>query len=484
MKVLLVASECAPFIKTGGLADVVGALPKALDPLGVSSRVILPLYPALKNLAEKASVVEDLGSLFGSPARLMAVDAEGLSLFLLDAPGLFDRTGSIYLDQNGKDWSDNAQRYAALCEAATRVAVKGFDGWQPDLVHAHDWQAGLTPWYLRQAGADIPSVLTIHNIAFQGLFPASLSKELRLDPAGFSPEGYEYYDQISYLKAGIVASEKITTVSPTYARELMSPEFGMGFEGLLQSRKSDLAGILNGIDLDTWDPQTDAAIESNYSSKALKQKALNRTALEERFNLTANPAAPLFCVISRLTAQKGLDMLLEVLPVLVGRGGRLALLGSGDAALEDAFRKAASDHAGSVGTIIGYDESLSHLMQAGADAILIPSRFEPCGLTQLYGLRYGTLPVVARTGGLADTVIDANDAAMRTGCATGFQFAPVSAAGLADAIDRACDLFADQKGWTSLISNAMRHQVGWDASAAAYRALFDTVLSAGKKEAE
>ena len=483
MNVLLVASECAPFVKTGGLADVVGALPKALEPHGIESRVILPLYPALKELAGKARFEQDLGVLHGSPARLVCVEAQGISLLLLDAPGLYGRGAGIYLDESGKDWSDNAQRFAALCDAAVHVVREGLEGWQPDILHAHDWQAGLAPWYLRQQGADIPCVLTIHNIAFQGLFPADLTDELKLDPAGFSPDGYEYYGQISYLKAGIVASRRITTVSPTYASELMSPEFGMGFDGLLQARRADLAGILNGIDLEVWDPGTDPAIAENYTMRTLKRKTVNRTALEKRFSLSSNPDAPLFCVVSRLTEQKGLDLLLDALPTLVARGGRLALLGSGGSQLEEAFRKAAVAHAGSVGAIIGYDEKLSHLMQAGADAILIPSRFEPCGLTQLYGLRYGTVPVVSRTGGLADTVIDANDAAIKAGCATGFQFAPVTAAALTDAIDRACTLFADRKRWASVMRNAMRHPVGWDSSAADYQALFQSLLDSRSEAA-
>ncbi|MCR9058375.1 MAG: glycogen synthase GlgA [Rhodobacteraceae bacterium] len=484
MKVLLAASECAPFVKTGGLADVVGALPKALAAADIECRVILPLYPALNGLARKATSDMDLGTLFGSPARLLAIEAEGLSLLLLQAPDLFERKGGIYLDESGNDWTDNAQRFAALSNAAAQVSLTGYENWRPDLLHAHDWQAGLAPWYLRQAGSRMPSVITIHNIAFQGLFPAALTRLLKLDPAGYSREGYEYYGQISFLKAGIIASERITTVSPTYARELMAAEFGMGFEGLLQSRKSDLVGILNGIDLKAWDPQSDTAIAENYSARSLKRKAANRRALEKRFGLSGNPDAPLFCVISRLTEQKGLDLLLDAIPALVGRGARLALLGSGEKKLEESFRKAATDHAGSVGTIIGYDENLSHLMQAGSDAILVPSRFEPCGLTQLYGLRYGTLPVVSRTGGLADTIIDANDAAIRAGSATGFQFAPVTAENLVHAIDRACDLFVDRKIWTLLMRNAMRHQVGWDASATAYQSLFESLLDGAEKDAE
>jgi starch synthase len=481
MRVLLVASECAPFVKTGGLADVVGALPKALAGKGVESRVILPCYPALRGVAERASAEMSLGRIHGGTATLAAVEAEGISLLLLDAPHLFERGGGIYLDDAGRDWADNAQRFAALSETAARVAVDGISGWFPDILHAHDWQAGLAPWYLRQQGSDLPCVMTIHNIAFQGVFGSDLIGPLNLDPKGYSVSGYEFWSKISTMKAGIAASNRVTTVSPTYARELLSKEYGMGMEGLLQSRKKDLIGILNGIDLDIWNPETDPDIAETYSPRTLGRKAASRAVIENRFALTPNPDAPLFCVISRLTEQKGLDLLLQALPALVSRGARLALLGSGDKGLEDAYRRAGTIYPGAVGTIIGYDEGLSHMLQAGSDAIIVPSRFEPCGLTQLYGLRYGTLPVVARTGGLADTVIDASDAAMKAGCATGFQFSPTTVEALAGAIDRACDLFADRKGWASVMRNAMRHPVGWDASADTYRDLFRTLLDEARQ---
>lgn len=477
MNLLLVASECAPFVKTGGLADVIGALPKSLAPLGVQARVLLPLYPALQDLASSATASVDLGAVLGGPARVLAVSAQGLDLLLLDAPHLFDRDGGIYLDRNGADWADNHLRFGALSKVAARLTMDGVEGWHPDLVHVHDWQAGLVPVYLRQAGNQTPCVMTIHNIAFQGLFGAEVCEDLGLSRAGFTPDGFEYYGNVNFLKAGIAFSDKITTVSPTYARELMLAEFGMGLEGVLQARKQDLTGILNGIDLDAWNPETDAALVAPYSIRSLKRKAENRAALEARFDLAPNPDAPLFCVISRLTSQKGLDLLLEALPDLVARGARLALLGNGEPGLEHAFRRAATGYPGSVGVIIGYDEQLSHLVQAGADAIIIPSRFEPCGLTQLYGLRYGTLPLVARTGGLADTVIDANEAAIAVGCATGVQFAPVTAAALIQAIDRCCDLFSTPKTWDGMKRNAMRHPVGWDQSAQAYQTLFQALLA-------
>ena len=430
MKVLFAVSECAPFVKTGGLADVAGALPKALTARRISTRVLMPAYPALKALKGAKPVAEMEGG------RLLAVKAAGLSLLLLDCPDLFDRDGGPYLGPEGRDWPDNPFRFAALSRAAARVAREGAGDWKPDVLHVHDWQTALAPLYMRQRGDAIPSVLTIHNIAFQGVFPAALIGALGLDPSGFTPQGYEYYGQVGFMKAGLVSADRITTVSPTYARELAQPGFGMGLEGVIAAR------------------------------------ARNRAALAERFGLEARDDAPLFGLVGRLTRQKGIDLLLEALPRLLARGATLALIGSGDADMEAAFRAAATAHPGRVGAVIGYSEPLAHLMQGGADVILAPSRFEPCGLTQLYALRYGAAPLVARTGGLADTVIDANEAAIAAGCATGFQFAPVETAALADAVDRACDAFADRALWARIMANAMAAEVGWGASAARYAALY------------
>ncbi|WP_424988261.1 glycogen synthase GlgA [Microbulbifer sp. S227A] len=477
MKLLFVASECAPFVKTGGLADVIGAVPKALAGMGAQVRVMMPAYPALAEVLATGAEVMGFADFHGGPARLVAANAQGIELLLLDAPHLYDRAGTIYLDANGQDHRDNHVRFAALSMAAARVAQDGIAGWIPDLVNAHDWQAGLVAAYLRQSKrATPPVVTTIHNIAFQGVFDPGVMGPLGLAPELFHPEGLEFYGRVGFLKAGLVYSDAITTVSPTYARELLTPEFGMGLEGVLAARQAQLTGILNGIDLDAWNPETDPALDTSYGMRSLGRKARNRDALRRRFALSPDAAGPLFCVISRLTGQKGLDMLLDCLPGLVERGAQLALLGSGDTAMEQAFVEAASRHPGHVGAIIGYDEALSHQMQGGADAILIPSRFEPCGLTQLYGLRYGTLPVVARTGGLADTVIDANDAALQAGCATGIQFSPISAPGLDQAIARACELFAEPRVWAAMQRRAMRHPVGWDQSARAYLDLFTALL--------
>jgi starch synthase len=468
MNLLFVASECAPFVKTGGLADVIGAVPKSLAATGVHVRVLIPAYPALADLAAAGQVAMSFDDLFGGPARIIAVQAEGLDMLLLDAPHLYDRAGNIYLGPDGKDWHDNDLRFAALSFAAAQIGLNGLGDWMPGVINAHDWQAGLVPAYLRQDGRPAPPVvMTIHNIAFQGVFDAKRLSPLRLNSELFTTDGIEYFGKISFLKAGLALSQKITTVSPSYAAELLTPDFGMGLDGLLRERQMDLHGILNGIDLDVWDPETDASLIATYSATKLAGKAKNRAELEARFGLTKSDG-PLFCVVSRLTSQKGLDMLLDCLPDLVAQGGRLALLGTGDPQLERAFVDASNRYRGSVGTIIGYDETLSHLIQAGSDAILIPSRFEPCGLTQLYGLRYGTLPVVARTGGLADTVIDANDAALLADCATGIQFAPINSIMFGHAISRTCVLFAKPKIWTAMMRRAMRHPVGWDLSAATY----------------
>jgi starch synthase len=479
VKVLFVASECAPFVKTGGLADVIGAVPKALAPLGVDVKIIIPAYPALSDLLKTGRVVLNIDDLFGGAGRLVEVFAQGLHMLLLDAPHLFDRPGNIYLDENGQDWHDNHLRFGALSKVAAMIGLDGVGSWKPDLIHAHDWQAGLAPLFIQMAGKEnTPQcIMTIHNIAFQGLFHWSIKDIFAIPDVYFTHEGAEYWGNLGFLKTGLSFSDKITTVSPNYADELLTPEFGMGLDGVLQSRNEDFSGIINGIDLDVWDPKTDPLLKKNYTSCSLKSKAHNRAVLNERFELDADDDAPLFCVISRLTSQKGLDLLLDALPDLVGRGAQLALLGSGDHNLEVAFAQAMKRFPGRVGVVIGYDEDLSHLLQGGSDAIIVPSRFEPCGLTQLYGLRYGTIPVVAQTGGLADTVIDANPDNIKSKTATGIQFQPDDLTALRDGLNRTCDLFDQPKVWRSIIGNAMRYPVGWEQSALSYFKLYQSMTT-------
>ena len=473
MHVLSVTSEFFPLIKTGGLADVAGALPAALAAENVLMRTLLPGYPSLKDRLGKTKTIGSLDDLFGSPARLLAAKApDGADLIVVDAPKLYDRPGSPYLGSDGKDWPDNHFRFAALSWVASRVGQGLIDDWQPDLIHGHDWQAGLMPVYLSGSDTRPATVITIHNLAFQGIFPATLLAALELPTSCFTVDGLEFYGQISFLKAGLCYADHLTTVSPTYAREICTPEAGMGLDGVLRERRATLTGIINGIDDGIWNPADDPNIDKPYGSRSLNGKAVDKTALQARFALDADKDALLFCVVSRLTSQKGFDLLLDALPTIIANGGQLVLLGSGEAALEAAFAAAARDHPGRIGVVIGYDEPLSHQMQAGADAIIVPSRFEPCGLTQLYGLRYGTLPVVARVGGLADTVIDANQAALMDGVATGFQFAPDSVAELRTALERAFELYSDRRCWQAVQRRAMGRKVDWSVPAKAYANLY------------
>ncbi len=468
-KVLSVASECAPLVKTGGLADVVGALPGALASEGIEMRVLLPGYPAVLAAAKGFEVAGQMTKCFGGTARLLTGTTGGLSLMVVDAPHLFDRAGGLYGGPDGKDWPDNPERFAALCRAAAEISKGELGDWRPDLVHCHDWQAGLVPYYLKRDKVAVPTILTIHNVAFQGIAPLGLAKSLGIAKRDLTSKVAEYWGQISTFKAGLVSADRLTTVSPTYAEELMTPEFGMGLDGVLRERKDDLSGILNGIDLSTWSPEVDAHIQ-RY--KTPRGKSANKTRLRKEFGLPES-SGPLCVVVSRLSEQKGLDLLLQALPTLLGRDGQLVVLGTGDPTLEKAF--AAINHP-NVAVHIGYDEKLSHRMMAGGDAILVPSRFEPCGLTQLYGLRYGTLPVVALTGGLADTVIPVTPATMARQVATGIQFHPTTAEALSNALTRLCDLFDDQKMWSKVQRNAMAHPVGWDWSSAAYAALYSNLI--------
>jgi len=466
---LSVTSECVPLIKTGGLADVAGALPKALNKNGIAVRTLLPGYPAVLKAVKSPSTLKVIDDCFGGSAQLLASTHQELDLLILDAPHLYNRDYGIYLDNNGEDWPDNIERFAALSRVAADIANGLVDDWQPDIVHCHDWQAGLTPYYMKVNNSKAKSIMTIHNIAFQGIAPARKRRALSILPKDFNPEGVEYFGNISTLKAGLMYADKLTTVSPTYAQELMTHEFGMGMEGVLRYRKNDFMGILNGIDESIWSPEVDTEI-INYKSP--RGKNLNKIKLQKEFNLS-KAKGPLCVVVSRLSEQKGLDILLEALPTLLSRDGQLILLGSGDSWLENEFRNIPHPN---VSVFIGYDEKLSHRMIAGADAILVPSRFEPCGLTQLYGLRYGTLPVVSSTGGLADTVVSASPAAISSQVATGIQFNPITPLALSQALSKLCDLYEQPKLWSKLQRNAMKQSVGWEDSGHSYARLYKELL--------
>jgi len=475
IEVLSVASEAYPLVKTGGLADVAGALPGAMAAHGVSMRTLIPGYPAVMREAGLARLVHEFADLFDGPARLLAGRMMGLDLIVLDAPHLYDRPGNIYLGPDGKDWPDNWKRYAALSWVAGQLALGLVEGYQPEVLHAHDWQAGLAPAYVKYGPSDrVKTVLTVHNLVFQGHFPAEIYGRLDLPPHAYY-ESVEYYGGVGFLKAGLATADAITTVSPTYAHEIRTPAFGAGLDGLLNVRANALHGITNGIDIEAWNPATDAALIEDYGASSVHKRAINKQAVRDRFGITGDNAM-LFAVVSRLTSQKGVDMVAANVDWLVSLGATLVILGSGDAGLEASLEAAAARHPGRVGMIKAYDENLSHLIQGGADAILVPSRFEPCGLTQLYGLRYGCVPVVSRVGGLADTVIDANEAAVEAGVATGLQFSPVTSETLGEAIQRAVTLYGRAKVWRKMQRRGMKSNVSWDASAKKYAQLYASLL--------
>lgn len=472
LNVLAVVSEIFPLIKTGGLADVAGALPGALVEHGVATRSLVPGYPAVLRALEGGVVVSRLNDLFGGEARIVAAKAAELELFVIDAPHLYARDGDPYRRPDGSDWPDNAFRFAALSRVAALLADGLVDGYRPDVVHAHDWQTGLVPAYLHYAGATTPTVMTIHNLAFQGQFPAYLLHALGLPDSAYSIDGVEYYGAIGYLKAGVQFADRITTVSPTYAAEIRTPSGGMGMDGLLRTRARVLSGILNGIDTAIWDPSHDPHLAAQFDCDRIAERAVNKKMLQTMLGLQPDPSRLLFGVISRLSEQKGIDLVLATLPVLLESGTQLVLIGSGNPPLEAGLRAAAARSGNNIAVQFGYDERLAHLIQGGCDALLVPSRFEPCGLTQLCAMRYGALPVVAHVGGLCDTVIDANEMAMASGVGTGFHFSPVTADMLAAAILRALSVWRQPDVWRRLQRNAMQTDVSWHRPAGQYAGLY------------
>jgi len=467
LRALAVASEIYPIIKTGGLADVAGALPLALRAEDVEVRTLVPGYPAVMDAIESAEPLLEWPLFFGGITRLLKAACGELDLLVLDAPHLFGRPGNPYVMPEGTDWPDNGLRFAALSRMAADIGLGDVPDFVPDIVHAHDWQAGLAAAYMHYSHRrQVGTVITVHNLAYQGKFPPEMLDELGLPPESLTMVGVEYYGTIGFLKAGLQFADRITTVSPTYAREIQSDEAGMGLSGLLRDRANALSGILNGIDVSVWNPATDPSIPARYSIDELEPRAADKASLQERLGLERRADAFLLGVISRISWQKGLDLLHDCLPGIAGEGMQLALLGSGDADLQSRFQQAAQTHPGRIGVVIGYDERLAHLIQAGSDALVVPSRFEPCGLTQLCALRYGAVPVVAGVGGLADTVIDGGDAA------TGFKFTPVTSDNLAAAIRRAHAAFADKSVWRGLQANGMTTDVSWRGRAARYAELY------------
>ena len=473
MKVLFATSELAPWVKTGGLGDVAAALPPALRRAGTDVQVLLPYYPSVVRAFPDAPIVSELPAavgVFPGAALRSAITADGTPLLLLDCRACYAREGNPYLGSDGRDWHDNAVRFGLLSYVAALLASTATPlDWRPDILHCHDWQTALAPVYLQYLLKPVAkSVLTIHNLAFQGLFGAHTLRELGLPQEAWAMDGVEYYGHLSFLKGGLQHADHITTVSPTYAREIQTDAEGMGMAGLLRYRSAELSGILNGIDTEQWNPAIDPHLVSRYASTTLGNKPGNKRALQKRMGLAARDDLPLFGVVSRLSEQKGLDLLLACADELVRLPAQLVVLGSGDAALEQAFRELAARHPGQIAVHIGFDEGLAHLIEAGIDAFLMPSRFEPCGLNQMYSLRYGTPPIVRATGGLADTVIDAADKER----GNGFVFESAEPAALLAAVRRAAALWPRPRLWRQLQKNGMAVDNSWSQPAQAYIQLY------------
>ncbi|WJW74897.1 glycogen synthase GlgA [Thiohalobacter sp. IOR34] len=482
MKILFASPEAHPLIKTGGLADVAGALPRALKNLHHEVRLVLPAYRSLLDTLETPPAEVARLQLHGdtAPVRILQTHLPGsaLKVWLVDAPGCFDRPGNPYVGPDGHDWPDNAQRFARFARAVVELAQdRAGLGWRAELVHTNDWQCGLVPALLSLEAARPATLFTIHNLAYQGLFDAALLGELGLPPHWWSMEALEFHGRLSFIKGGLVFADRLTTVSPTYAREICTPQFGYGLEGLLRHRQDRLSGILNGADYQHWNPGKDPHLAANYNGRSLAGKAVDKAALQREFGLPERPQTPLLAHIGRLVEQKGVDLILGALPRLMEEDVQLVVLGSGEAQLEAALREAQAAHPQRIGVRIGYDEPLAHRIEAGADLFLMPSRFEPCGLNQIYSLRYGTVPVVRRTGGLADTVVDASEAALRKGTATGFQFDAPTTEALLQAIGRALGLYRQPPVWRRLIGAGMRQDFSWTRSARRYLEVYRLALA-------
>jgi starch synthase len=479
LKVLFATSEVAPLIKTGGLADVSGALPAALRDIGVDVHVLVPGYNPVIAQLPYHKIVASFDDLPGFPASrlLSSTMANGVPLLVLDCPSMYQREGGPYQNAQGLDWADNALRFGLLSRVAAVLGSSASPlAWRPDIVQCNDWQTGLTPAYMHFAPGAVPSVISIHNLAFQGIFPAATVQQLQLPSSCFNINGLEYYGNMSFLKAGLFYANHITTVSPKYAEEIQHESLGFGMQGLLATRHANLTGILNGIDMDEWNPETDHHLAKRYGSKNMAGKAANKEALQIKMGLKVDPDIPLLGVVSRFTQQKGLDLLLEIAPLLTELPVQLAMLGSGDALMQKIARDLSHLYPDKIAAVIGFDEELSHQIEAGADMFVMPSRFEPCGLNQLYSQRYGTPPIVHATGGLADSVVDCTPKSLTAGTGSGFVFEGMSVENLFVTIKRAVDLFHDRRKWTKLCKNCMSKDFSWKNSATAYLSVYLKVL--------
>lgn len=479
MRVLFVTSEAYPLAKTGGLADVSSALPIALARQGIDIRILLPGYPGalagLNNRRVECRLTPLLGVQDAAVISGQLPHSE-VPVWLVDAPSLFGRHGGLYQDADGRDWADNARRFAFFSHVATKIANGLLAHWRPDVVHVNDWHGGLIPLLLSMQSPPRPAtVLTIHNLAFQGNFPREALSVAGIPDAFFSTDGAEFYGQVSFLKAAIRYSDRVTTVSPNYAREVLTPEFGCGLDGVLRGRRESFSGIRNGIDIDFWNPTTDPHLPWHFGTSDMSGKQACKAALQRELGLQISPRSPLIGFASRIAHQKMADVIVEAIPHLVEAGAQFALVGEGDPVLETAFEALGHRYRRRVAIHIGYEEGLAHRLQGGADILLAPARFEPCGLTQLYALRYGTVPIVRKTGGLADTVTNATAATLSDRTATGVIFDDANLADLRGAVDRALALYKEPQKWRRLQRQAMLQNFSWTTSAIKYAALYHEV---------
>ena len=474
MKLLFVAPELFPYAKTGGLGDVAAALPRAVAALGVDVRVIVPGYRSLLAATERRVLAEFDCAALATRATLSEIVGSSPSILVLEHRDYYDRDGGPYQGPAG-DWPDNAERFALLCHAAAALCAPGLlEDWHADIVHCNDWQSALVPALLHHMGnATTKSVMTIHNLAFQGLFPRETVARVGLPETAFAIDGVEFYGQLSFMKAGLVYADKITTVSPGYAEEIQQPALGFGLDGVLRARSADLSGILNGIDERDWDPQHDRALAAHYGADSLDKKRLNKRALQTEFNLPLDDQVCLLGMVSRIGLQKGSDLVATIMAELAERSVQLVILGSGERAIEQQLAKASAAWPKQFALRTGYDERLAHMIEAGSDLFLMPSRFEPCGLNQMYSMRYGTPPIVHAVGGLRDTVFDPRDVGLES--ATGFTFTPAEPQALLEAVDRALAAWRDQTQFAQLQRNGMQRDFSWSQSAQQYVELYRSI---------
>ncbi len=475
-KILFVTSEAHPLIKTGGLADVSGSLPKAIAGLAEDIRIILPNYLGIKVESPQHRCRLKI---FDQEIQILqtTLPESKVIVWLVDYPVYYSKSSSPYLDDQGKPWLDSAERFALFCRIAVEVAMnRAHLGWKADIVHCNDWQSGLVPALLSLEQEKPKTLFTIHNLAYQGVFPVASFLSLKLPNLLWHPDGLEFFGMMSFVKAGLAYADRINTVSPTYSEEIQTFEFGCGLEGLLHHRQEALSGILNGIDTEQWNPQHDKLIEQTYTAKSLLKKQANKAALQTKLGLTVEPEIPLFGIISRLVQQKGIDLVIKILPVLMKSESQFVLIGTGQHEYEQQLLNLMKLYPKYISVTIGYDEAFAHQVEAGADIFLMPSRFEPCGLNQMYSQIYGTIPVVRATGGLADTVIDADMAHLKAGNASGITFQEATAGALAEALKRALILFHNKTYWKKMQVNGMNSDFSWKKSAKKYLSLYQAMV--------